>query len=45
MAARNLRAVVTKSSVKERYKTAQTYLTKLRFLIEDVSSNFKLLLG
>ncbi|GLV33991.1 misfire [Carabus blaptoides fortunei] len=34
-AARNLRAVVTRSSIKERYKTAQTYLTKLRFLVED----------
>lgn len=32
---RNLRALVTKSSMKERYKTAQTYLTKLRFLIDD----------
>lgn len=35
--ARNLRALVTRSSLKERYKTAQTYLTKLRFIIEDVS--------
>lgn len=34
--ARNLRALVTRSSLKERYKTAQTYLQKLRFLIEDV---------
>ncbi|KAK5642921.1 hypothetical protein RI129_009088 [Pyrocoelia pectoralis] len=33
--ARNLRAVVTKSSLKERYKTAQSYLTKLKSLIED----------
>lgn len=32
---RNLRALVTKSSMKERYKTAQTYLNKLRFLIDD----------
>jgi hypothetical protein len=35
--ARNLKALVTKHSFKERYKTAQTYLQKLRFLIEDVS--------
>lgn len=35
--ARNLRALVTRSSLKERFKTAQTYLQKLRFLIEDVS--------
>lgn len=34
--ARNLRALVTRSSLKERYKTAHTYLQKLRFLIEDV---------
>lgn len=36
---RNLRALVTRSSLKERYKTAHTYLQKLRFLIEDVSKN------
>jgi hypothetical protein len=36
--ARNLKALVTKHSFKERYKTAQTYLQKLRFLTEDVSS-------
>lgn len=35
--ARNLRALVTKSSMNERYKTAQTYLKKIKFLIEDVS--------
>lgn len=35
--ARNLRALVTRSSLKERFKTAQTYMQKLRFLIEDVS--------
>ena len=35
--ARNLRALVTRSSLRERYKTAQTYLQKIRFLIEDVS--------
>lgn len=35
--ARNLRALVTKNSMKERYKTAQTYLKKMKFLIEDVS--------
>lgn len=34
---RNLRALVTRSSLKERFKTAQTYLQKLRFLIDDVS--------
>ncbi|XP_076663862.1 otoferlin isoform X3 [Andrena cerasifolii] len=32
---RNLKAVVTKSSFKERLKTAQGYLQKLRFLVED----------
>lgn len=36
--ARNLRALVTKNSMKERYKTAQTYLKKIKFLIDDVSS-------
>jgi otoferlin len=36
--ARNLRALVTRSSLKERFKTAQTYLQKLRFLIDDVSA-------
>lgn len=35
--ARNLKAIVTKYSLKERYKTAQTYLGKLKMLIEDVS--------
>lgn len=34
---RNLKAVVTKSSFKERLKTAQSYLQKLKFLVEDVS--------
>ncbi|ERL89507.1 hypothetical protein D910_06873 [Dendroctonus ponderosae] len=34
-AARNLKALVTKNSFKDRYKTAQSYLTKLRFLTED----------
>lgn len=32
---RNLKALVTKSSFKERYKTAGTYLQKLKFLEED----------
>jgi hypothetical protein len=32
---RNLKALVTKHSFKERYKTAQTYLQKLKFLVED----------
>ncbi|XP_012140584.1 otoferlin isoform X4 [Megachile rotundata] len=32
---RNLKAVVTKSSFKERLKTAQSYLQKLKFLLED----------
>lgn len=35
--ARNLRALVTKNSMKERYKTGQNYLQKLKFLVEDVS--------
>jgi hypothetical protein len=35
---RNLRALVTRSSMKERYRTAHTYLTKLKFLIDDVSA-------
>lgn len=34
---RNLRALVTKNSMKERYRTAQSYLQKLKFLVEDVS--------
>ncbi|XP_076646228.1 otoferlin isoform X2 [Halictus rubicundus] len=32
---RNLKAVVTRSSFKERLKTAQGYLQKLKFLVED----------
>ncbi|KRT84296.1 C2 domain containing protein [Oryctes borbonicus] len=32
---KNLRALVTKNSFKERYKTAQSYLTKLKSLVED----------
>lgn len=36
--ARNLRALVTKNSMKERFKTAQNYLQKLKFLVDDVSS-------
>lgn len=35
--ARNLRALVTKNSMRERYKTGQSYLHKLKFLVEDVS--------
>lgn len=34
--ARNLRALVTKNSMKERFKTAQTFVPKMKFLIEDV---------
>jgi len=37
---RNLKALVTKSSFKERLKTAHSYLQKLKFLVEDVSSCF-----
>lgn len=33
---RNLKALTTKSSFKERYKTAGTYLQKLKFLEDDV---------
>ncbi|XP_055296702.1 otoferlin isoform X2 [Sitodiplosis mosellana] len=33
--ARNLRALVTKNSMKERFRTAQTYLQKLKFLVDD----------
>ncbi|XP_054274223.1 otoferlin-like [Macrosteles quadrilineatus] len=33
--ARNLKALVTKHSFKDRYKTAQTYLQKMKFLVED----------
>lgn len=36
---RNLKAIVTKYSLKERFKTAQSYLQKLKNLIEDVSAN------
>lgn len=35
--ARNLKAIVTKHSLKERYKTAQGYLQKLKNMVEDVS--------
>lgn len=34
---RNLKALVTKSTFRERYRTACTYLQKLKFLEEDVS--------
>lgn len=34
---RNLKAIVTKSSFNERLKTAQIYLQRLKFLVEDVS--------
>ena len=37
---RNLKAIVTKSSFQERFKTAQSYLQKLKFLIEDVSTSY-----
>lgn len=37
---RNLRALVTKNSMRERYKTAQSYLQKLKFLVEDVRKLF-----
>jgi len=37
---RNLKALVTKSSFKERLKTAHSYLQKLKFLVEDVSNRF-----
>ncbi|XP_037920162.1 otoferlin-like isoform X1 [Hermetia illucens] len=33
--ARNLRALVTKNSAKERFRTAQTYLQKIKFLVDD----------
>ncbi|XP_067008818.2 otoferlin [Anabrus simplex] len=33
--ARNLKALVTKTTLRERYKTAHSYLQKLRFLVED----------
>lgn len=39
--ARNLRALVTKNSMKERFRTAQTYLQKMKFLVEDVSESFE----
>lgn len=35
---RNLKALVTKNSLKERFKSAQSYLQKLKFLVDDVSS-------
>ncbi|XP_050515061.1 otoferlin-like [Diabrotica virgifera virgifera] len=35
VSARNLKALVTKSSFKERFKTAQKFLGKLKFLIDD----------
>ena len=34
---KNLRALVTKNSFKERYKTALSYLAKLKGLVDDVS--------
>uniref|UniRef100_A0A6P7GTG0 Otoferlin-like n=1 Tax=Diabrotica virgifera virgifera TaxID=50390 RepID=A0A6P7GTG0_DIAVI len=36
VSARNLKALVTKSSFKERFKTAQKFLGKLKFLIDDL---------
>lgn len=38
---RNLRALVTKNSMRERYKTALTYLQRMRFLVNDVSLQSK----
>lgn len=38
---RNLRALVTKNSMKERFRTAQTYLQKLKFLVDDVGVNIQ----
>jgi ribosomal protein L4 len=35
---RNLKALVTKNSFKERLKTTQSYLQKLKFVAEDVSN-------
>lgn len=37
---RTLKALVTKTSLKERYKTAQSYQKKLKFLVEDVSISY-----
>lgn len=37
--ARNLRALVTKNSAKERFRTAQTYLQKIKFLVDDVRND------
>lgn len=34
--ARNLKALVTRRSFKERFKTAQSYLQKLKAIIDDV---------
>jgi hypothetical protein len=34
---RTLKAIVTKNSFKERYRTATSYLQKIKALIEDVS--------
>ncbi|XP_052861524.1 otoferlin-like [Anopheles cruzii] len=33
--ARNLRALVTRSSMRERYRTAHSYLGRLKFLVDD----------
>ncbi|KAF5301719.1 hypothetical protein FQA39_LY10650 [Lamprigera yunnana] len=41
--ARNLRATITKNSFKENFKTAQMFVSKLKFLLEDVNSKKKYL--
>lgn len=37
---RTLKAIVTKNSFKERYKTALGYLQKIKVLIEDVRTRY-----
>lgn len=41
---RNLKAIVTKNSFKERYRTSMNYLQKIKALVEDVCVNNILLI-
>lgn len=41
---RNLKAIVTKNSFKERYRTSMSYLQKIKALVEDVCMNNILLM-
>ena len=43
LSARQTKAIITKHSFRERYKTAQSYLSKLKYLVEDVGIQSKII--